>query len=93
VDLRSLRPLDEETILASVHKTNRVVIIEESWPHASVGTDVVELIQREAFDALDAPVTRVTGLDVNMAYAAALEAATQPSVERIVAAVNQVLYR
>jgi pyruvate dehydrogenase E1 component beta subunit len=93
VDLRSLRPLDEETILASVNKTNRVVVVEEGWPHASVGTDLIELIQREAFDALDAPIGRVAGLDVNMAYAAALEAATQPSVERILAAVNQVLYR
>ena len=93
VDLRTLRPLDVDTILASVNKTNRVVIVEESWPHASVGTDVVDLIQREAFDALDAPIGRVSGLDVNMAYAAALEAATQPSVERILAAVQQVLYR
>ena len=76
-----------------MNKTNRVVIVEEAWPHASVGTDVVDLIQREAFDALDAPIGRVTGLDVNMAYAAKLEAATQPSVERILAAVNQVLYR
>jgi pyruvate dehydrogenase E1 component beta subunit len=93
LDLRSLRPLDEAAILSSVAKTNRVVIVEESWPHASVGTDVVDIIQREAFDALDSPVLRVTGLDINMAYAANLEAATQPSVERIVAAVNQVLYR
>jgi len=93
LDLRSLRPLDEAAIIASVAKTNRVVIVEESWPHASVGTDVVDLIQREAFDALDAPVLRVTGLDINMAYAANLEAATQPSVERVVQAVNQVLYR
>ncbi len=93
VDLRTLRPLDVETILASVNKTNRAVIVEEAWPHASVGTDVVDLIQSEAFDALDAPIGRVSGLDVNMAYAAALEAATQPSVERILAAVHQALYR
>ncbi|MFT3835787.1 MAG: pyruvate dehydrogenase complex E1 component subunit beta [Myxococcaceae bacterium] len=93
IDLRTLRPLDEAAILGSVAKTNRVVIVEEAWPHASVGTDIVDLIQREAFDALDAPVHRVNGLDINMAYAANLEAATQPSVERIVAAVNQVLYR
>lgn len=93
LDLRSLRPMDEAAILASVTKTNRVVIVEEAWPHASVGTDIVDLIQREAFDSLDAPVGRVNGLDINMAYAANLEAATQPSVERIVAAVNQVLYR
>ncbi len=93
LDLRTLRPLDEAAILQSVAKTNRVVIVEEAWPRASVGTDVVDLIQREAFDTLDAPVMRVNGLDINMAYAANLEAATQPSVERIVQAVNQVLYR
>lgn len=93
LDLRSLRPLDEEAILATVRKTNRVVIVEEGWPLASVGATVSDLISREAFDDLDAPVGRVNGLDINMSYAANLEAATQPSVERILAAVNQVLYR
>jgi len=93
VDLRSLRPLDEETILASVNKTNRAVIVEEAWPFASVGASLVDLIQSKAFDALDAPVTRVNGLDINMAYAANLERATSPSVERIVEAVHHVLYR
>jgi pyruvate dehydrogenase E1 component beta subunit len=93
LDLRTLRPLDEEAILASVRKTNRVVIVEEGWPLASVGATLTDLIQREAFDDLDAPVQRVTGLDINMSYAANLEAATMPSVERIVAAVNQVTYR
>lgn len=93
LDLRTLRPLDEEAILTSVRKTNRVVIVEEGWPLASVGATLTDLIQREAFDDLDAPVQRVTGLDINMSYAANLEAATQPSVERILAAVNQVMYR
>jgi pyruvate dehydrogenase E1 component beta subunit len=93
IDLRTLRPLDEAMILESVRRTNRAVVVEEGWPNASVGATVVDLIQREAFDALDAPVARVTGLDINMAYAPALEAATLPSVERIVAAINQVLYR
>ncbi len=93
VDLRTLRPLDVETIVASVKKTNRAVIVEEGWPQAGVGATVVDVLQKEAFDYLDAPVLRVTGLDVPMAYAANLEAATQPSVDRVVQAVHQVLYR
>lgn len=93
LDLRSLRPLDEAAILESVRKTNRAVIVEEAWPMASVGASVAELIHSQAFDDLDAPVARVNGLDINMAYAANLEKATQPSVERIVEAVHQVLYR
>lgn len=93
IDLRSIRPLDEATILASVRKTNRVVVVEEGWGFAGFGAQVADLIQRECFDELDAPVVRVHGLDVNMAYAANLERATQPSVDRVVAAVNQVLYR
>jgi pyruvate dehydrogenase E1 component beta subunit len=93
IDLRSLKPLDEETVLNSVRKTNRVVVVEEGWPWCGVGASLSDIIQAKAFDALDAPVTRVTGLDVNMNYAANLEAATQPSVERVVAAVNAVLYR
>lgn len=93
IDLRSLRPFDQEAIAASVKKTNRVVIVEEGWGFASVGAHLADFIQRELFDDLDAPVTRVHGLDVNMAYAANLERATQPSVERITQAVQQVLYR
>lgn len=93
LDLRSLRPLDEAAIAASVQRTNRVVILEEGWGFAGVGAHVADFIQRECFDDLDAPVLRVHGLDVNMCYAANLERAIQPSVERVVAAVNQVLYR
>jgi pyruvate dehydrogenase E1 component beta subunit len=93
IDLRSLRPFDQEAIAASVKKTNRVVIVEEGWGFASVGAHLADFIQRELFDDLDAPVLRVHGLDVNMAYAANLERATQPSVERITQAVQQVLYR
>ena len=93
VDLRSLKPLDEETVLESVRKTNRVVIVEEGWPWCGVGASLADVIQKKAFDDLDAPVTRVTGLDINMSYAANLERATQPSVERVVAAVNEVHYR
>lgn len=93
LDLRTLRPLDEEAILATVRKTNRVVIVEEGWPFAGVGAQVVDLIQSKAFDWLDAPVTRVTGLDVNLSYAENLEAAAQPDPARVVAAVKAVLYR
>lgn len=93
IDLRSLRPFDQEAIAASVKKTNRVVIVEEGWGFAGVGAHLADFIQRELFDDLDAPVTRVHGLDVNMAYAANLERAIQPSVERITQAVQQVLYR
>src|SRR5262249_44938681 len=92
LDLRSLRPLDEEALIATIRKTNRAVIVEEGWPHSGLGAQVVDVIQSKAFDYLDAPVTRVTGLDVNLAYAANLEAATQPDVARIVAAVKKVLY-
>jgi pyruvate dehydrogenase E1 component beta subunit len=93
LDLRTLRPLDEEAILATARKTNRVVIVEEGWPLAGVGAQVVDLIQSQAFDDLDAPIVRVTGLDVNMSYAANLENATQPDAPKIIAAVKKVLYR
>ena len=93
IDLRTLRPLDEETILASVRKTNRCVVVEEGWPIAGFGATVADIIQRKAFDDLDAPVVRVTGLDVNMSYAEAHEAAIQPSAARIIEAVHEVTYR
>ncbi|HEX8703994.1 MAG TPA: pyruvate dehydrogenase complex E1 component subunit beta, partial [Myxococcaceae bacterium] len=93
LDLRTLRPLDEEAILATVRKTNRAVVVEEGWALAGVGASVVDLIQSKAFDDLDAPVQRVTGLDVNMSYAANLEAATQPDAPKIIEAVKKVLYR
>ncbi|MEW5738085.1 MAG: pyruvate dehydrogenase complex E1 component subunit beta [Myxococcota bacterium] len=93
IDLRSLRPFDQDAIAHSVKKTNRVVIVEEGWGFAGVGAHLADFIQRELFDELDAPVLRVHGLDVNMAYAANLERAIQPSVERVTQAVQQVLYR
>jgi pyruvate dehydrogenase E1 component beta subunit len=92
VDLRTLRPIDEEAILKSVRKTNRAIVVEEGWPLAGVGAQVVDIIQSKAFDSLDAPVFRVTGLDVNMSYAANLENATQPDAPKIVAAVKKVMY-
>jgi pyruvate dehydrogenase E1 component beta subunit len=92
VDLRSLRPLDEHTLLASVLKTGRCVVAEEGWPHCGIGAQVVDIVQREAFDSLDAPVLRVTQADVPMPYNKVLERAAKPSVEKIAAAARRVLY-
>jgi pyruvate dehydrogenase E1 component beta subunit len=92
VDLRSLRPLDEPAILASVAKTNRAVVVEEGWPHCGVGAQVVDIIQRDAFDQLDAPVLRVTQADVPMPYNKQLERLAKPSPEKVVAAARRVLY-
>src|SRR2546422_10232840 len=92
VDLRSLRPMDEETLVASVAKTNRCVVAEEGWPHCGIGAQVVDIIQREAFDSLDAPVLRVTQADVPMPYNRQLERAAKPSPEKIVAAARRVCY-
>ena len=93
VDPRTIRPLDVATIAASVRKTNRCVVVEEGWPVAGIGAQVVDDIQREAFDWLDAPVLRVTGADVPMPYNKHLEKLAKPDVPKIVAAVNRVLYR
>jgi len=93
VDPRTIRPLDVATIVASVRKTNRCVVVEEGWPVAGIGAQVVDDIQREAFDWLDAPVLRVTAADVPMPYNKHLEKLAKPDVPRIVAAVNRVLYR
>lgn len=93
VDPRTIRPLDVATIVASVRKTNRCVVVEEGWPVAGIGAQVVDDIQREAFDWLDAPVLRVTAADVPLPYNKHLEKLAKPDVPRIVAAVNRVLYR
>ena len=92
LDLRSLRPLDETAILRSVTKTNRVVVVEEGWAHCGIGAQVVDLIQREAFDQLDAPVLRVTQADVPMPYNKQLERLAKSSPEKVVAAARRVLY-
>lgn len=92
VDLRSLRPLDEATIYDSVRKTNRAVVVDESWPVASFGSHVAWLISRNCFDILDAQVELVASEDVPMPYNHNLELAVQPSVEKIVAAAKRVLY-
>jgi pyruvate dehydrogenase E1 component beta subunit len=86
IDPRTLRPLDLDTILASVEKTNRAVIVEEGWPHGGVGANLAALIQEQAFDHLDAPVARVTGADVPMPYSKPLEQAAFPHAEHVVSA-------
>jgi pyruvate/2-oxoglutarate/acetoin dehydrogenase E1 component len=86
IDPRTLRPLDLDTILESVRKTNRCVIVEEGWPHGGVGANIATLITEQAFDHLDAPIQRVTGADVPMPYAKRLEQSAIPHSEHIVSA-------
>ena len=93
VDLRTIRPLDHETVLESVGRTHRCVVAEEGWPFAGVGAQVVDVIQREAFDELDAPVVRVSGADVPMPYNKHLEKAAKVDPGKVVEAVGRVLYR
>jgi pyruvate dehydrogenase E1 component beta subunit len=92
VDLRTIRPLDVATLAESVRKTNRCVVVEEGWPFAGVGAQVVDDLQREVFDYLDAPILRVTQADVPMPYNKHLEKAAKPSPERVIAAVRKVAY-
>jgi pyruvate/2-oxoglutarate/acetoin dehydrogenase E1 component len=87
IDPRTLRPLDLDTIVESVKKTNRAVIVEEGWPHGGVGANLAALIQEQAFDYLDAPVGRVTGADTPMPYSKPLEQAAIPHAENVVQAV------
>jgi pyruvate dehydrogenase E1 component beta subunit len=92
LDLRSIRPLDVAAIVRSIGKTNRCVIVEEGWPFCGIGAQVVDEIQREAFDDLDAPVLRVTGEDVPMPYNKNLERAAKPNPDKVIAAVRRVAY-
>jgi pyruvate dehydrogenase E1 component beta subunit len=93
IDLRTLRPLDTETVVASVKKTNRIVTVEQGWPVCSIGSEVCSVVASEAFDYLDAPPTKVTGKDVPMPYAANLEKLALPSVEEVIEAAKSVCYR
>ena len=93
INLRSLRPLDVETIVNSVVKTNRIVSVEEGWPVAGIGSEIAAQMMDQAFDHLDAPVVRVAGADVPMPYAANLERLALPQVDQIVAAAKSVCYR
>ena len=92
IDLQSLRPIDSETIINSVKKTNRVVTVEESWPVASIGSEVVNIVQKYAFDYLDAPIIKVNSADVPMPYSSSLEKLYLPQIDDIVKAVKEVNY-
>ena len=93
IDLRSLRPLDMNTVIASVRKTNRIVTMEQAWPVCSIGSEVCSRVALEAFDYLDAPPTKVSGKDVPMPYAANLEKLALPTVDDLIAAVKAVCYK
>ncbi len=93
IDLRTVRPIDYATIIESIKKTNRLVVVEEAWPVSSISTEIAYKVQREAFDYLDAPIERVTYRDVPMSYAANLVEATMPNKGRIIQAVKAVCYK
>ncbi|AZL15170.1 pyruvate dehydrogenase complex E1 component subunit beta [Rickettsiales endosymbiont of Stachyamoeba lipophora] len=93
IDLRTIRPLDKDTIIESVRKTNRIVCVEEGWPFAGISSEITALLMEEAFDYLDAPVMRVTGKDVPLPYAANLEKMALPQVADIVEAARKVCYK
>jgi pyruvate dehydrogenase E1 component beta subunit len=93
IDLRTLRPLDMETVLNSVKKTNRIVTVEEAWPVASIGSEICSRVACEGFDYLDAPPTKVSGKDVPMPYAENLEKLALPDVDEVVSAVKSVCYK
>jgi pyruvate dehydrogenase E1 component beta subunit len=92
IDLRTIRPLDFQTIVSSVKKTNRLVIVDESWPFGSISSEITFQIQKHAFDYLDAPIKRINGADANMHYAANLVEAYLPSVKRVVEASKAAMY-
>jgi pyruvate dehydrogenase E1 component beta subunit len=93
LDLRSLRPLDEDTLVSSVERTHRLVVVHEGWPYGGVGAEIADRVQRLAFDALDAPIVRVSTLDVPMPYSATLEQACIPQPQRVVTTVKRLLAR
>ena len=92
IDLRTIRPLDWMTVLESVKKTNRLVIVEEQWPYASISSEVAYTIQKEGFDYLDAPIRRITAADAPLHYAGNLVTAAMPSVEKVVRMAKEVMY-
>ncbi|MGB1315872.1 MAG: pyruvate dehydrogenase complex E1 component subunit beta [Chitinophagales bacterium] len=93
VDLRTIRPLDHETIVKSVKKTNRLVVVDESWPYGGISSEVCYQVQQRAFDYLDAPIQRVNSADANMHYAPNLVEAFLPSIEKVIKACKASLYR
>jgi pyruvate dehydrogenase E1 component beta subunit len=93
IDLRTVRPIDYDTVIESVKKTNRLVCIEESWPLGNISTEVIFKVQQEAFDYMDAPALRITGADTPLAYAPTMIKEFLPNAERVIAAVKSVMYR
>ena len=93
IDLMSVRPIDYQTIIDSVKKTNRLVIVEEAWPLASISSEISHFIQRNAFDYLDAPIHRITNRDLPLPYAPTLIDEILPNVKRTIEAINAVTYR
>ena len=93
IDLRCLRPIDYDTVIESVKKTNRCVVVEESWPLASMSSEIAYIIQKRAFDFMDAPVVRVTGRDTPLPYSSTLVDTFLPNAQRTIEAVKQVMYR
>ena len=92
IDLRTIRPMDHKTIIESVKKTNRLVVVDESWPFAGVSSEVAYVTQKYAFDYLDAPVTRVNATDTSLPYAPTLVEAYMPNPTKIIKAVKEVMY-
>ncbi len=92
IDLRTIRPLDHHTIVRSVQKTNRIVVVDESWPFAGISAEIAYEVQKYAFDYLDAPITRVNGADTSMPFAPTLVDAYLPNPEKVVRAVKEVMY-
>ena len=93
IDLRTIRPLDINTIVESVKKTNRIVVIDESWPYGGISSEIAYQLQKDAFDYLDAPVRRVNGADTNMHYAPNLVAAYLPDPAKVIQVVKEVMYK
>jgi pyruvate dehydrogenase E1 component beta subunit len=93
VDLRTLRPLDTDTVLASLARTNRMVVVEEGWPTCSIASEIAAVVMERGFDDLDAPVLRVTNVDVPMPYAANLEKMALIKVDDVVTAAKKVCYK
>ncbi len=93
IDLRTIRPLDKATVLASLKKTNRMVVVEEGWPTCSIASELTAIVMEEGFDDLDAPVLRVNNVDVPLPYAANLEKAALITADQVVEAAKKVCYR
>jgi pyruvate dehydrogenase E1 component beta subunit len=93
IDLRTIRPIDYASVIESVKKTNRLVVLEEAWPLASIASEIAFKVQKDAFDYLDAPALRVNGADTPLPYAPTLVDAFLPNADRIVRAAKRVMYR